>query len=142
MAVGPDAAPHRPQLEGKVKRSKRQRPIALLRREPAVGTVCSLAGWGGRRGLKAALQELEVAVLDTRMCNNSRFWNGDLTPSMICFEGRGRGEAPTRVRRWVGVRGASCGAVLPRARLCRHRRSHRVTPGAPWCAGARRRWRA
>lgn len=84
------------QLEGKVKRSKRQRPIALLRREPAVGTVCSLAGWGGRRGLEAALQELEVAVLDTRMCNNSRFWNGDLTPSMICFEGRGRGEAPTR----------------------------------------------
>ncbi|XP_031460032.1 granzyme M isoform X2 [Phasianus colchicus] len=84
------------QLEGKVKRSKRHRPIALLRREPAAGTVCSLAGWGGRRGLAAALQELEVAVLDTRMCNNSRFWNGDLTPTMICFQGRGRGEAPTK----------------------------------------------
>uniref|UniRef100_A0A803YMI0 Peptidase S1 domain-containing protein n=1 Tax=Meleagris gallopavo TaxID=9103 RepID=A0A803YMI0_MELGA len=84
------------QLEGKVKRSKRHRPIALLRREPAVGTVCSLAGWGGRRGLAAALQELEVAVLDMRMCNNSRFWNGDLTPTMICFQGRGHGEAPTK----------------------------------------------
>uniref|UniRef100_A0A8C9FFG1 Granzyme M n=1 Tax=Pavo cristatus TaxID=9049 RepID=A0A8C9FFG1_PAVCR len=84
------------QLEGKVKRSKRQRPIALLRREPAVGAVCSLAGWGAQRGLAAALQELEVAVLDTRMCNNSRFWNGDLTPTMICFQGRGRGTAPTR----------------------------------------------
>ncbi|POI29960.1 hypothetical protein CIB84_006291 [Bambusicola thoracicus] len=85
-------------LDGKVKRSKRQRPIALLRREPAAGTVCSLAGWGGQQGLAAALQELEVAVLDTRMCNNSRFWNGELTPTMICFEGRGRGTAPTNVR--------------------------------------------
>lgn len=102
MVVGPDAAPHCPQLEGKVKRSKRHRPIALLRREPAVGTVCSLAGWGGRKGLAAALQELEVTVLDTRMCNNSRFWNGDLTPTMICFQGRGHGKAPTKVRSWEG----------------------------------------
>ncbi|XP_042748851.1 granzyme M-like isoform X1 [Lagopus leucura] len=84
------------QLEGKVKRSKRHRPIALLRREPAVGTVCSLAGWGGPKGLAAALQELEVTVLDTKMCNNSRFWNGDLTPTMICFQGRGHGKAPTK----------------------------------------------
>ncbi|XP_072213726.1 granzyme M-like [Excalfactoria chinensis] len=84
------------QLEGKVKRNKKHRPIALMRREPAVGAVCSLAGWGGRRGLSNALQELEVAVLDVRMCNNSRFWNGDLTPTMICFQGRGRGEAPTK----------------------------------------------
>uniref|UniRef100_A0A8B9SWP1 Peptidase S1 domain-containing protein n=1 Tax=Anas platyrhynchos TaxID=8839 RepID=A0A8B9SWP1_ANAPL len=45
---------------------KTRRPIALLRREPAAGTACSLAGWGGWRW----------TVLDARMCNNSRFWHG------------------------------------------------------------------
>ncbi|NXL08647.1 GRAM protein, partial [Mesembrinibis cayennensis] len=42
------------------------------------------------------LQELEVTVLDARMCNNSRFWNGDITPTMICFQGRHRGSAPSQ----------------------------------------------
>ncbi|NXW49184.1 GRAM protein, partial [Nyctiprogne leucopyga] len=42
------------------------------------------------------LQELEVTVLDARMCNNSRFWNGDITPTMICFQGRRRGSAPAK----------------------------------------------
>uniref|UniRef100_A0A8C2TJH9 Granzyme M n=1 Tax=Coturnix japonica TaxID=93934 RepID=A0A8C2TJH9_COTJA len=85
------------QLEGKVKSNKKHRPIALMRREPALGTACSLAGWGGRWGrLVDALQELEVTVLDARMCNNSRFWDGGLAPTMICFQGRGRGEAPTK----------------------------------------------
>ncbi|OXB70319.1 UNVERIFIED_CONTAM: hypothetical protein H355_012499, partial [Colinus virginianus] len=84
------------QLEKKVTRSKKHRAIALLRRGPAPGTVCSLAGWGGLRGLAATLRELDVAVLDVRMCNNSRFWNGELTPTMICFQAHGRGEAPTK----------------------------------------------
>ncbi|NWZ27508.1 GRAM protein, partial [Asarcornis scutulata] len=44
----------------------------------------------------AALQELEVAVLDARMCNNSRFWHGGIAPTMICFQGRHRGAAPTK----------------------------------------------
>ncbi|XP_047911250.1 granzyme M isoform X2 [Anser cygnoides] len=84
------------QLSGTVARSRTRRPIALLRREPAAGTACSLAGWGGRREPEAALQELEVAVLDARMCNNSRFWHGGIAPTMICFQGRHRGAAPTK----------------------------------------------
>ncbi|NXT09029.1 GRAM protein, partial [Prunella fulvescens] len=34
------------------------------------------------------LQELNVTVLDARMCNNSRFWHGELGPAMICFQGK------------------------------------------------------
>ncbi|NWV46243.1 GRAM protein, partial [Daphoenositta chrysoptera] len=48
------------------------------------------------RGLSPTLQELEVTVLDARMCNNSRFWDGDIAPTMICFQGRHRGSAPAK----------------------------------------------
>ncbi|NWX80709.1 GRAM protein, partial [Alca torda] len=101
--AGSDAARH-PQLKGTVTRSRTRQTIGLLGREPAAGTVCSLAGWGmrGHGGLSPTLQEMEVEVLDTRMCNNSRFWNGDITPTMICFQGRHRGSAPAKVRSWGG----------------------------------------
>ncbi|NXL68066.1 GRAM protein, partial [Chordeiles acutipennis] len=46
-------------------------------------------------GLSPALQELEVTVLDARMCNNSRFWNGDITPTMIWVPGPRWGPLPT-----------------------------------------------
>lgn len=84
--------------------SRTRRLIGLLGRAPAAGTECSLAGWGVRRhgGLSPTLQELEVTVLDTQMCNNSRFWNGDIAPTMICFQGRHRGSAPSKVRSWWG----------------------------------------
>lgn len=84
--------------------SRTRRLIGLLGRVPAAGTECSLAGWGVRRhgGLSPTLQELEVTVLDTQMCNNSRFWNGDIAPTMICFQGRHRGSAPSKVRSWWG----------------------------------------
>ncbi|NXS23548.1 GRAM protein, partial [Mystacornis crossleyi] len=42
------------------------------------------------------LQELEVTVMDSRMCNNSRFWNGTIAPTMICFQGQHRGSAPAK----------------------------------------------
>ncbi|NXH79133.1 GRAM protein, partial [Hydrobates tethys] len=91
-----------PQLEGKVTLSGTRRLIGLLGREPAAGAACSLAGWGarGHGGLSPTLQELEVAVLDVRMCNNSRFWNGEITPTMICFQGRRGGSAPSKVGSW------------------------------------------
>ncbi|NXJ96463.1 GRAM protein, partial [Corythaixoides concolor] len=47
-------------------------------------------------GLSPTLQELEVTVLDGRMCNNSRFWDGGIAPTMICFQGRRRGSAPAK----------------------------------------------
>ncbi|NXH90512.1 GRAM protein, partial [Edolisoma coerulescens] len=47
-------------------------------------------------GLSPTLQELEVTVMDSRMCNNSRFWNGGIAPTMICFQGRHRGSAPAK----------------------------------------------
>ncbi|NXQ74278.1 GRAM protein, partial [Quiscalus mexicanus] len=46
------------------------------------------------RRLSPTLQELEVTVMDTRMCNNSRFWHGDIGPTTICFQGQRRGSAP------------------------------------------------
>lgn len=65
-----------------------------------------MAGWGlatpnGRRP-SPTLQELEVMVMDARMCNNSRYWKGEIFPSMICFEGQRRGSAPAK----VSVRGS------------------------------------
>ncbi|NXS98922.1 GRAM protein, partial [Jacana jacana] len=42
------------------------------------------------------LQELEVKIMDLKTCNNSRFWNGEIAPTMICFQGRTRGSAPSK----------------------------------------------
>lgn len=84
--------------------SRTRRPIPLASREPAPGARCSVAGWGvadprdGR--LSPTLQELEVTVMDTRMCNNSRFWHGGIGPTMICFQGLRRGSTPAKVRVW------------------------------------------
>uniref|UniRef100_A0A2K6UZN6 Granzyme M n=1 Tax=Saimiri boliviensis boliviensis TaxID=39432 RepID=A0A2K6UZN6_SAIBB len=77
-------------LEGKVRPSRTIRPLALPGKPQVVaaGARCSVAGWGlTRQGghLARALRELDVQVLDTRMCNNSRFWSGSLFPNMVCF---------------------------------------------------------
>ncbi|NXE98346.1 GRAM protein, partial [Menura novaehollandiae] len=48
------------------------------------------------RGLSPTLRELEVTVMDARMCNNSRFWAGGITATMICFQGKHRGSAPAK----------------------------------------------
>ncbi|OWK50390.1 Granzyme M [Lonchura striata] len=88
------------QLDGKVTLSKTRRLISLARREPAPGERCSLAGWGvvDSQGRKPSptLQELEVTVMDTQKCNSSRFWHGEIGPSMICFQGQRRGSAPAK----------------------------------------------
>ncbi|XP_069312864.1 granzyme M isoform X1 [Eulemur rufifrons] len=78
------------QLDGKVKPSKTIQPLHLPRSRQVVaaGAWCSVAGWGvTHQGgqLARALQELDVQVLDSRMCNNSRFWQGALTPYMVCL---------------------------------------------------------
>lgn len=39
-----------------------------------------------------------MRVLDTRMCNNSRFWNGEITRYMLCLEAESRKQAPCKVR--------------------------------------------
>ncbi|NXT58699.1 GRAM protein, partial [Pluvianellus socialis] len=46
--------------------------------------------------LSPTLQELEVKVLDPRMCNNSRFWKGEIAPTMICFQGLCKGSTPSK----------------------------------------------
>ncbi|NXR85900.1 GRAM protein, partial [Hypocryptadius cinnamomeus] len=48
------------------------------------------------RKLSPTLQELNVTVMDVRMCNNSRFWRGEIGPGMICFHGQHRGSAPAK----------------------------------------------
>lgn len=61
-----------------MKPSKTIQPLALPqgRQAVAAGTRCSVAGWGLTHQpgqLAKVLQELDLRVLDTRMCNNSRF---------------------------------------------------------------------
>lgn len=83
--------------------SRNVRPLPLpgkRRARPAEGTLCSTAGWGmthqgGRPA--CALQELDLRVQDTRMCNNSRFWNGTLVDSMLCLKAVARSQAPCKV---------------------------------------------
>ncbi|XP_039942422.1 granzyme M-like [Hirundo rustica] len=88
------------QLDGTVTPSETRQLISLPRREPAPGARCSLAGWGltepKGRSPSPTLQELEVTVMDVRMCNNSRFWKGQIGPGMICFQGQPRGSAPAK----------------------------------------------
>lgn len=94
-----------PQLDRRVQPSKNVKPLALPRKprsRPAEGTWCSTAGWGMTRqgGPQAkALQELDLRVLDTQTCNNSRFWNGVLIDSMLCLKAGTKSQAPCKVRR-------------------------------------------
>uniref|UniRef100_A0A2K6EM67 Granzyme M n=1 Tax=Propithecus coquereli TaxID=379532 RepID=A0A2K6EM67_PROCO len=88
------------QLDRKVKPSKTVQPLRLPRSRQVVaaGARCSVAGWGvTHQGgkLARALQELDVRVLDSRMCNNSRFWHGSLTPYMVCLAAD-RNKAPCK----------------------------------------------
>ncbi|NWY72773.1 GRAM protein, partial [Erithacus rubecula] len=46
--------------------------------------------------LSPTLQEMEVKVMDTRTCNNSHFWKGEIGPAMICFKGLHCGSAPAK----------------------------------------------
>uniref|UniRef100_A0A8C3U0K0 Granzyme M n=1 Tax=Catharus ustulatus TaxID=91951 RepID=A0A8C3U0K0_CATUS len=96
------------QLNATVTPSRTRRLIPLARKEPAAGARCSLAGWGSRGDgeLSPTLQEMEVTVMDVRMCNNSRFWKGGIGPAMICFQGLQCGSAPAKVRAW-GCKGDS-----------------------------------
>lgn len=49
--------------------------------------------------LASALQELDLCVLNTRMCNNSRFWSGSLVDSMLCLKAGTNSQAPCKVTR-------------------------------------------
>ncbi|XP_069864583.1 granzyme M [Dipodomys merriami] len=88
-------------LDGKVKPSRTIQPLAVARRRRAIpaGTKCSVAGWGvthptGRLALR--LQELDVRVLHAKMCNNSRFWNGNITHHMLCLAADAKDQAPCK----------------------------------------------
>ncbi|XP_037680101.1 granzyme M isoform X2 [Choloepus didactylus] len=88
-------------LRGRTRPSRTVRPLALprARRVVAAGTRCSVAGWGQTRanGPPArALQELDVRVLDVRMCNNSRFWHGGVTGRMVCLAAEAGHRAPCK----------------------------------------------
>ncbi|KAL1783039.1 granzyme M isoform X1 [Sigmodon hispidus] len=89
-------------LDGRVRPSRNVQPLALPRKSrarPAEGAHCSLAGWGmTHQGghLAQALQELDLRVLDTRMCNNSRFWNGTLEDGMLCVRAAAKSQAPCK----------------------------------------------
>ena len=83
--------------------SKTIKPLALPGRHQAVatGAKSSVAGWGLTQQpghLARALRELDMHVLDAKTCNNSRFWNGDITPYMICLEAKSKNEGPCKVK--------------------------------------------
>ncbi|XP_012978423.1 granzyme M isoform X3 [Mesocricetus auratus] len=92
-------------LDGRVRPSRNVRPLALPRKgqaRPAAGAQCSTAGWGiTHQGghLAQALQELDLHVLDTRMCNNSRFWNGALEEGMLCLKAVAKSQAPCKLQK-------------------------------------------
>ncbi|XP_053869772.1 granzyme M-like isoform X1 [Malaclemys terrapin pileata] len=84
-------------LDRKVVWNKETRLLPLSKKNAAPGTLCSVAGWGRfREGSKYSpvLRELNVKVMDIRMCNNSRYWDGEVTSTMMCFEGVEKGSAP------------------------------------------------
>lgn len=86
-----------------MRHSRTIRPLALPagRQKVAAGMQCSVAGWGLTQQdgqLARVLRELDVHVLDARMCNNSRFWHGGITPDMLCLEAMSRNWAPCKVR--------------------------------------------
>ncbi|KAF6094085.1 granzyme M [Phyllostomus discolor] len=87
-------------MECKVTFNRTVKALGLPRKHQAVatGAKCSVAGWGQTQpGHRAkALKELDMRVLDARMCNNSRFWNGDITPNMICLEANSKNEGPCK----------------------------------------------
>lgn len=88
-------------LDGKVKPSRTIQPLALPRGRQVVatGTRCSVAGWGLTHqpgNLARVLQELDLRVLDTRMCNNSRFWHGNISSHMICLAADSKNQAPCK----------------------------------------------
>ncbi|XP_055463797.1 granzyme M [Psammomys obesus] len=89
-------------LDGRVQPSRNVRPLALPRKpraKPAEGARCSIAGWGitHQSGhLARVLQELDLRVLDTRMCNNSRFWNGSLVANMLCLKAGSKSQGPCK----------------------------------------------
>ncbi|XP_074834634.1 granzyme M-like [Carettochelys insculpta] len=86
-------------LAKKVRLNKEARLIPLAKKQPAPGTLCSVAGWGitAEKGkLSHVLRELNIKVMDSRMCNNSRFWHGEITQAMMCMEGVEKGSAPCK----------------------------------------------
>ncbi|XP_036170140.1 granzyme M [Myotis myotis] len=89
------------QLDAKVRHSRTVRPLGLPRGRQAVatGARCSVAGWGLTQQsgqLAGALQELDMHVLDARMCNNSRFWKGSITHNLICLEAKPKDQGPCK----------------------------------------------
>ncbi|XP_067415647.1 granzyme M [Emydura macquarii macquarii] len=85
-------------LDRKVAKNKRTKVIPLPKK-PGPGTLCSVAGWGivsQESKPSPVLRELNVKVMDARMCNNSRFWDGQLTSTMMCIEGVEKGSAPCK----------------------------------------------
>ncbi|XP_037741762.1 granzyme M isoform X2 [Chelonia mydas] len=86
-------------LDRNVAWNKETSLLPLSKKKPAPGTLCSVAGWGiFRQNSKCSpvLRELDVKVMDSRMCNNSRYWHGEVTGTMMCIEGLERGSAPCK----------------------------------------------
>ncbi|XP_073180012.1 granzyme M-like isoform X2 [Lepidochelys kempii] len=86
-------------LDRKVAWNKETSLLPLSKKKPALGTLCSVAGWGiFRQNSKYSpvLRELNVKVMDSKMCNNSRYWHGEVTGAMMCIEGVEKGSAPCK----------------------------------------------
>ncbi|OBS74773.1 hypothetical protein A6R68_14643 [Neotoma lepida] len=141
-------------LDGQVRPSRNIKPLDLpkkSRARPAEGTWCSTAGWGiTHQGgpLAQALQELDLRVLNTRMCNNSRFWNGTLKDGMLCLEAAAaKSQAPCKGDSGgplVCGKGKVDGIVSFSSKNCtdifRPPVATAVAPYIPWIRKIIRRW--
>ncbi|XP_025052365.1 granzyme M-like isoform X2 [Alligator sinensis] len=86
-------------LDRKVKTNRQTKLLALPKKAQGAGAWCSVAGWGVTKQhgkLSPVLKELDVRVLDGRMCNSSRFWHGELTPTMTCYQAVVKHSAPCK----------------------------------------------
>ncbi|KYO27141.1 granzyme M [Alligator mississippiensis] len=86
-------------LDRKVKKNRQTKLLALPKKAWVAGARCSVAGWGVTEQpgkLSPVLKELDIKVLDGRMCNGSRFWHGELTPTMTCYQAVVKRSAPCK----------------------------------------------
>ena len=81
-------------IAGKAKCGKRIYSACLKEKEPKVGALTTVVGWGkrsyGRKVISSKLRSVNVEVMDTDICNgvgyegSDGWYGGKVTDNMIC----------------------------------------------------------
>ncbi len=61
-------------------------PVCLPTDQPSVGAICTTTGWGETRGTgdKTHLNEVDIPIVSNEVCNSTEYYNGSITPNMVC----------------------------------------------------------